>query len=343
LRSGTALELRPQHDREINEALHQVSQVLSDPSSFSVSFNVNGLTDIPLDKTSVTPNVAGALAEVYRTNAPDFSQAAAVRANDPRLFDNTDVRSFLGAALEHEQARNTIYFTTQVEAARLMRADADFSNSVPGQSAVAGDLIGTYADAYSRTVLKEAADRDKQRALTAGLINSAISSLGNAPVAPQWTIPAAFVANQAATLVNGALGGTNVDKAREQIDDVRNSQQGRAELLVLAAYDNAARDALQNSSTTPEARQHAQAFINALLSYNQALPEAEKILDREGRLIEGGRGSGEQLRNLYVLANGQVPPGLGASRSQAQAAASTINRFIQPAINNLTIAMNDAL
>jgi hypothetical protein len=117
-----------------------------------------------------------------------------------------------------------------------------------------------------------------------------------------------------------------------------------AELLVLSAYDAAARDALNNSpGTTPEGRAQAQAFRDALVSYNDALPANEKILDGEGRLIDRSTANGGQLRNLYVLANGQIPPGLSEKSAQAQSAASAINRFIQPAINNLTIAMNDAL
>lgn len=341
LRAGTSLELRPQHDREINQALHNISEVLRDPDSFHVNVTINGMVDIPKDQTIVTGNVADALAEVYRTNAPDFSGAAARQVPDTRTFDYEDTRTFLGAALEHESTRNTIYFTTQVEAARLMRADADFSDPSSGQARVAGRLIGAYADAYSRTVLKDAADQDKRQALIAGVVNSSISMLGNA--APGlWSVPASGVANQTAALVSEAMKGNAVDKAKEALDHEAHRQQGSAELLALASYDNAARDALNGATgTTAQGRADAEAFNRALVEYNNALAEGEKILDGDGRLINPAEANGAQLERLQDLANGRIPAGLPPERRDAaQRAAYDVNRIIKPTILDVSDGMD---
>lgn len=132
---------------------------------------------------------------------------------------------------------------------------------------------------------------------------------------------------------------------RAAADEELHRQQGLSELLVLATYDDVARQTLDNTAGVEAAgRAQARAFRDAINAYDAALPAGEKILDANGKLLEPSKATGRQLENLQNLANGVVPPGLQtAERDRAQQAASLVAQTIAPAIRDLTIAKNEAL
>lgn len=137
-----------------------------------------------------------------------------------------------------------------------------------------------------------------------------------------------------------AGGVLHLDKAKAE-DEYR-KQRGLGELLVLAAYDAAARDAVSGSNEP--AIKSAVDFRNALMAYNALLSENGKIIDANGLLISRAQSNEVQLANLHALVNGQIASSIRPEqKEQAQQAANAVHKVIKPTLDEMLASLDDAL
>jgi hypothetical protein len=204
-------------------------------------------------------------------------------------FDYKDVRALLMVALEMQATRESVWRTTQQEALRLLRANADFSNPASGQAWSAGRLLGAYIYAYRRVVVEQEKGQGKG-----------------------------------------------------QVEAERRRQEGMGELLVLEAYEAAAREAMEKGSE--ENRKRGEEFLEAINRYNSVLPAGEKIVDGYGQMIDVRQVGGAQEEHLERLINGQIPVGVREEKKEeVEGAASRVSREIKGGLSDMRAAMSDAI
>lgn len=312
LRAGTATDLRPQHDGEVDQALASISQVLADPKSFMV--------DAPgFDHDHVvSQKVADALADVYVNNVDSFARATQQDAG-PFTFGRDDVRSFLVAPLQWSSTHDRMTAASQVEVAKLLAngnafGDRRYADGMDAAAKEVGDFTGAFADGFAAAALKNAANQDAHDKVVASLLTGGIGMLpAFAPGGPWVGAPASFIAGQVGQLVaSEAAGGGHVDLANEALNTQEGANFEALQRAVLYAYYADAQRAVAPGADVPAAEhQRAQDMLDAVRHFDATLPANERILGADGNLIDPASlhpdsvpADAARLRHINDLLNG---------------------------------------
>ncbi|MBA3715648.1 MAG: hypothetical protein H0W76_24910 [Pyrinomonadaceae bacterium] len=272
----------PNSAADVEAALRSIGDVLKDPGKLKDEtgiIHIFGKTELGEDK-AVSNNVAQSLAEAFQYNSSLFAQGATRETSGAATFDRDDVRNIMSAIVQHPEQRTRMSLTVQAEAAKLFAEGSQYgapAGQREASSVRAGNLIGTYADAYSRVVLGEAANKDKRDAIVASLTAGAIQALPSFIPNPVGAGAGAVVGNTVGVFVQNALQGNAVDNAKQALDQGNQRSQGAIEAGVLSAY-------YLNAQRAYDSNPNAKRFVDAVKSYNDSLAPNERILNADGSL-----------------------------------------------------------
>ena len=115
----------------------------------------------------------------------------------------------------------------------------------------------------------------------------------------------AAIGNNAGVLIQVFTNAyKNVIDDDESIRKKLNDINARKKVILLFAFETAASEKVNNQTLTKEEKEKAAKFLSNLREFNEQLPETEKILDANGRLINAVNATPDQLENFQNAVSG---------------------------------------
>lgn len=276
----------------------------------------------------ISESDAQALAEVYRNNAPSFTNATSVDTQSENRLNRSDVAVLFKSISQSETAKQNAKLTTQVKFERLVRS---YPNGASSGMSSAGNIASTFSESVAQTEIQQGEDKDKQNEREAQIYSSIIGGFGNTPTGllhlpDPFAIVIATTTNLAANAVSNQMKTDNAGQAKQKANTDFDAQIMQTKAVVLSAYEA---DAYEIDSgqkpASKEQKEKARQFIQAVKDFNNELPPDRKILGTNGRLIAPSTASLNQLNSMQFAKDGTTNSNF-LDESKAKKAALVIKK-----------------
>jgi hypothetical protein len=310
--AGTSAEAREKNAEKVEKALITLAETIGNADSYRpqdlgrISGDVIGA---PREKV-VSEETANALAKVVEENPQAFFEAAQSDETENGKLDKKDVQNIFTAISQYENPKRNLEASVSSQVAKLMTESASFSNQKTEKPREIGLLLDTIVKADKSASLKNASDEDKKIEMATNLFNdvAGLIPFGDMPMQGLTKLAMASAQRRATDIAKSGTTGTYADIEKGNLENKESKLNVVISRSTLKAYEQAAYTTLNDKNSSSDAKSKAAQFIQDIKSYNEALPDNEKVLDGSGKLVDPNAPatSGGQRINMNRLAQGGI-------------------------------------
>ena len=244
------------------------------------------------------------MAEICRNNSESFYEASR-RTNTTRLDEN-GVNTIFKVMNQYDSSKELALITTKAKVAELLLRST--TENKPELAGNAITLAKKFADAEESVMLAEAKIADKNQERFADIFGAAtdvIGKTGGKSMGVEGMTFEILVKGVAAEVKRGTKG-SSVDTAQNILEKKDTNENAWKKIALLTSFEAAANEKVSSKTSTKEEKNKAENFLKNLQDFNEQLPDSEKILDTNGRLINAANASPDRLENFQNAVSGGV-------------------------------------